>query len=67
MKWKYKYEAGMDTNDADYVYQSGELGVFDDDSCAHDLGFSFSRLPADVIEQNVDDYCLRQYYNVNKG
>lgn len=134
MKWKYKYEAGMDTNDADYVYQSGELGVFDDsdleqmkavhmtmmylncyaekfddgyadddevreafiekcksygleeadyknfyvdgydyrprdpnyDSCAHDLGFSFTRLPADVIEQNVDEYCLRQYYNVSK-
>ena len=103
MKWKYKYEAGMDTNDADYVYQSGELGVFDDevreafiekcksygleeadyknfyvdgydyrprdpndDSCAHDLGFSFSRLPVDVIEQNVDEYCLRQYYNVSK-
>ena len=37
------------------------------DSCAHDLGFSFTCLSADVIEQNVDDYCLRQYYNVNKG
>lgn len=133
MKWKYKYEAGMDTNDADYVYQSGELGIFDDsdleqmktvhmtmmylncyaekfddgyadsdevreafiekcksyglkeedyknfdidgydytprdpndDSNAHDLGFSFSRLPADVVEQNVDEYCLRQYLNNN--
>lgn len=135
MKWTYKYEAGMDTNDADYVYQSGELGVYDDsdieqmkavhmtmmylnayaekfddgyadddevrdlfvekckaygleeadyknfyvdgydykprdpndDSRAHDLGFSFTRLPADVIEQNVDEYCLKQYYNVNRG
>lgn len=135
MKWKYKYEAGMDTNDADYVYQSGSLGIFDDsdleqmkavhmtmmylncyaekfddgyadsdevreafiekcksygleeadyknfdvdgydykprdpndDSNAHDLGFSFSRIPADVIEQNVDEYSIKQYYNVNKG
>lgn len=134
MKWRYKYEAGMDTNDADYVYQSGSLGTFDDadldqmkavhmkmmylnsyaekfddgyadedevrkvfiekcksygleeidyknfyvdgydykprdpndDSNAHDLGFSFSRIPADVIEQNVDEHCLKQYYNVNK-
>lgn len=134
MKWRYKYEAGMDTNDADYVYQSGELGIFDDsdieqmkavhmtmmylncyaekfdegyadedevreifvekcksygleeadykdfdidaydykprdpndDSFAHDLGFSFSRIPADVIEQNVDEYSLKQYYNVSK-
>lgn len=38
-----------------------------DDSCAHDLGFSFTRLPADVVEQNVDEHCLRQYYNVNRG
>lgn len=135
MKWKYKYEAGMDTNDADYVYQSGSLGIFDDsdleqmkavhmtmmylncyaekfddgyadsdevreafiekcksygleeadyknfhvdgydykprdpndDSNAHDLGFSFTRIPADVIEQNVDEYSIKQYYNVNKG
>lgn len=134
MKWRYKYEAGMDTNDADYVYQSGVLGIFDDsdleqmkavhmtmmylnayaekfddgyadsdevreafvekcksygleesdyknfeidaydykprdpndDSNAHDLGFSFSRIPADVIEQNVDEYSLKQYYNVSK-
>ena len=135
MQWLYKYESNMDTNDADYVYQSGQLGVFDDsnieqmktvhmtmmylnayaekfddgsadddevrkafvekcksygleeadyddfyvdaydyqprdpndDSFAHDLGFSFKRIPADVIEENVDEHCLRQYYNVNKG
>lgn len=135
MKWRYTYEASMDTNDADYVYSSGELGVYDDsdiaqmkkvhmtmmylnayaenfddghadddevqktfvekcklygleeadyddfcveayyykprdpndDSFAHDLGFSFTRVPADVVEQNVDEYCLRQYYNANKG
>ena len=30
MKWLYKYEAKMDTNDADYVYRSGKLGIFDD-------------------------------------
>lgn len=30
MKWKYKYEAEMDINDGDYVYRSGELGIFDD-------------------------------------
>lgn len=36
------------------------------DSNSHDLGFSFIRLSADVIEQNVDEYCLRQYYNVSK-
>lgn len=134
MKWRYKYKATMDTNDADYVYSSGELGIFDDtnieqmktvhmtmmylsayaekfddghadsdevqkafvkkcksygleeadyndfyvdaydykpqdpndDSFAHDLRFSFSRVPADVVEQNVDEYCLRQYYNVSK-
>ena len=29
MKWRYKYESLMDTNDADYVYQSGEIGVYD--------------------------------------
>lgn len=135
MKWRYKYEASMDTNDADYVYSSGELGVYDDsdiaqmkkvhmtmmylnayaenfndghadddevreafvekcklygleeadyndfyvdaydykprdpndDSFAHNLGFSFSRIPADVVEQNVDEYCLRQYYSASKG
>ena len=135
MRWRYKYKASMDTNDADYVYSSGELGIFDDtnieqmktvhmtmmylnayaknfddgradddevqktfvekcklygleeadyndfcieaydykpidpndDSFAHDLGFSFTRIPADVVEQNVDEYCLRQYYNSNQG
>ena len=134
MKWKYKYESSMDTNDADYVYQAGSLGIYDDadleqmkavhmtmmylnayaekfddgyadedevreafvekcksygleeadyknfdldaydykprdpndDSNAHDLGFSFSRIPADVVEQNVDEYCIKQYYNVSK-
>lgn len=135
MKWKYKYEASMDTNDADYVYQSGEVGVFDDgnledmkevhmimmylncyaakfdegsadsdevrkafvakckeygleeadykdfyvdsydykprdpndDSYAHDLEFSFYRIPADVKEEGVDEHCLKQYYNVSRG
>jgi len=135
MKWTYKYEAEMDTNDGDYIYKSGELGVYDDadieqmkavhmtmmylnayaekfddgnadddevreafaekcksygleeadyknfhidgyhykprdpncDSNAHDLEFSFKRLPADVVEQNVDEFGLRQYYNVNRG
>lgn len=124
----------MDTNDADYVYSSGTLGVFDDtniddmkavhqmmmymnayaenfddgyadcdkvretferkcksygleeieyknyslemydyrpedpndDSNAHNLKFSFKRLPADVTEEHVDEFCLRQYYNVSK-
>lgn len=37
------------------------------DSNSHDLRFSFIRLSADVIEQNVDEYSIRQYYNVNKG
>ena len=37
------------------------------DSNSHDLGFSFICLSADVIEQNVDEYSIRQYYNVNKG
>lgn len=135
MKWTYKYEAEMDTNDGDYVYSSGTLGVFNDgniddmkavhqmmmymnayaenfddghadcdkvretferkcksygleeleyknysldmyeyrpedpndDSNAHNLKFTFKRLPADVVEQNVDEFCLRQYYNVNRG
>ena len=135
MKWNYKYEASMDTNDADYVYQSGSLGIYDDgnledmkdvhmkmmylncyaakfddgyadddevreafkekcksygleeadykvfhvdgydytprdpndDSVAHDLEFSFSRIPADVKEEGVDEHCLKQYYNVSKG
>ena len=133
MKWKYTYKGEMDTNDADYVYSSGTLGIFDDsdleqmknvhmtmmylncyadkfddgradsdkvkeafdekckayglakadykdfyvdaydyepddpndDSNAHDLRFSFRRIPADVVEQNVDEYCLRQYLNNN--
>lgn len=30
MLWTYKFEAEMDTNDADYVQESGELGTFDD-------------------------------------
>lgn len=132
MKWRYEYEGSMDTNDADYVYQSGQLGIFDDgniddmkkvhmmmmylnayaekfddgradsdevrkvfeekcksygleeadykdfhiyaydykpsdpndDSNAHDLEFTFTRIPADVVEENVDEYCLRQYYKV---
>ena len=38
-----------------------------DDSGAHDLGFSFTRLPADVIEEDVDEHCLKQYYNVSRG
>ena len=135
MKWNYKYESSMDTNDADYVYQSGSLGVYDDgnledmknvhmqmmylnayseffdegyadgdkvreyfvqkckeygleeadykdfhvcaydytprdpndDSYAHDLEFSFTRLPADVQEERVDEYSLKKYYNVSKG
>jgi hypothetical protein len=135
MKWTYKYEGSMDTNDGDYVYSSGTLGVFNDgniddmkavhqmmmymnayaenfddghadcdkvretferkcksygleeleyknysldmyeyrpedpndDSNAHNLKFTFKRLPADVVEQNVDEFCLRQYYNVNRG
>ena len=135
MKWRYKYEASMDTNDGDYVYSSGYLGAYDDgdmnhmkevhmkmmylnayagnfydgdadcdkvrsafeekcksygleeedyknfsldmydykpddpnyESYAHDLGFTFSRIPADVTEERVDEFCLRQYYNVSKG
>ena len=135
MKWNYKYESSMDTNDADYVYQSGSLGVYDDanledmkdvhmkmmylncyaekfdeghadgdevrkafvekckeygleeadyknfyvdsydykpldpndDSYAHDLEFSFSRIPADVKFESVDEYSLKQYYNVSKA
>lgn len=134
MKWRYKYEGSMDTNDGDYVYSSGTLGVFDDgniddmkavhqmmmymnayadnfdegradcdkvraafeekcksygleeadyknfhldlydykpsdpndDSYAHDLEFTFSRIPAGVTEESVDEFCLRQYYNVSK-
>ena len=132
MNWLYKYEGSMDTNDADFVYSSGELGTFDDsdpnqmkevhlmmmymnsyaskfdegtadcdevrksfrekcesyglkeadykdfhlgmydykprdpncDSYAHDLQFTFTRIPADVQEESVDEYCLTQYYNV---
>ena len=135
MKWNYKYESSMDTNDADYVYQSGSLGIYDDgnledmkdvhmkmmylncyaekfdeghadgdevrkafvekckeygleeadykafyvdgydyqprdpndDSYAHDLEFSFSRIPADVKFESVDEYSLKQYYNVSKA
>lgn len=135
MKWRYKFEGSMDTNDADYVYSSGDLGVFDDgnlndmkkvhmmmmymnvyagyfddgradndevekafaercksygleesdykdfyldmfdyeprdpndDSNAHSLSFTFSRIPADVVEERVDEFCMRQYYNVSKG
>lgn len=135
MKWNYKYESSMDTNDADYVYQSGSLGIYDDgnledmkdvhmkmmylncyaekfdeghadgdevrkafvekckeygleeadyenfyvdsydykprdpndDSYAHDLEFSFSRIPADVKFESVDEYSLKKYYNVSKG
>lgn len=135
MKWNYKYESSMDTNDGDYVYQSGSLGVYDDanledmknvhmqmmylnayaekfddgyadgdevreifvqkckeygleevdykgfyvcgydyaprdpndDSYAHDLEFSFTRIPADVKEESVDEYSLKKYYNVSKG
>lgn len=125
----------MDINNGDYVYRSGELGIFDDsdleqmktvhmtmmylncyaekfddgyadddevreafiekcksygleeadyknfyivgcdympsdpndDSYADDLRFSFTRLPVDVIEQNIDEYSIKQYYNVSKG
>lgn len=135
MKWRYKFEGSMDTNDADYVYSSGDLGVFDDgnlndmkkvhmmmmymnahaahfddgyaaseeveklfaekcksygleesdykdfsldmfdyeprdpndDSNAHSLSFTFSRIPADVVEERVDEFCFRQYYNASKG
>jgi hypothetical protein len=135
MKWRYEYEGSMDTNDADYVYSSGTLGVFDDtniddmkavhqmmmymnayadnfdeghadydevrkvfeekcksygleeadykdfnlvmydyrprdpndDSYAHSLEFTFSRVPANVTEEHVDEFCLRQYYNISKG
>lgn len=38
-----------------------------DDSYADDLRFSFTRLPVDVIEQNIDEYSIKQYYNVSKG
>ena len=38
-----------------------------DDSVAHDLEFSFSRIPADVKEEGVDEHCLKQYYKVSKG
>lgn len=52
-------------------YKNFSLNMYDykpddpnDDSYADDLSFSFTRLPADVIEQNVYEHCLRQYYNV---
>ena len=133
MKWLYKFEAEMDTNDADYVKESGELGTFDDtnehdmltvhlqmlfmncygdvfdegyadddkvmehfykeahnvgitddelekfiendliddyhwkpddpncDSHAHDLWFSFHRIPADVVEESVDSDDITNY------
>lgn len=38
-----------------------------DDGYADDLRFSFTRLPVDVIEQNIDEYSIKQYYNVSKG
>ena len=31
MKWLYKFESKMDLCDADWVRQSGELGMFDDE------------------------------------
>jgi hypothetical protein len=134
MKWTYKFEAQMDTNDADYVEKSGELGTYDDtdmeemlivhlqmlylncyagrfddgyadeeevmkdftdaahgygitdgeidwfiekhmrdewefkprdpndDSRAHDLYFTFSRIPANVKEEGVDADDIRTYF-----
>lgn len=132
MLWTYKYEAEMDTNDADYVQESGELGTFDDaklddmiqvhmmmiylncygsnfdegradedevreefetacknygipedkyknfyldaydyrpsdpndDSYAHDLYFSFTRMPADTRVESVDEGNIKQYLKV---
>lgn len=133
MQWRYKFEAEMDCNDADYAKESGELGVFDDtkeedmikvhlqmlymncyadvfddgyanddkvierfckeahafgitddeldkfiendliddyewkpddpnnDSNAHDLWFSFYRIPADVVEEDVDSDDITNY------
>lgn len=36
------------------------------DSYAHDLSFSFTRVPADVKEEYTDEHHLKRYYNVSK-
>lgn len=60
----------------EYGLEEAEYKNFDIEACyykprdpndcsyAHDLEFTFNRIPADVKEENVDEYCLRQYYNV---
>lgn len=53
MKWTIKWESSMDTNDADYVYDSGEYGDVDDNNPKDMKELAFTQV---AIEYCCDNY-----------
>lgn len=68
MKWRYKFEAQMDCNDADYAKESGELGEFDDtkekDMLKVHLQMLFMNCYADIFDDGYanDDKVMTHFY-----
>lgn len=55
MKWTIKWEAQADSNDADYIYTHGTLGVFDDENKEQMQKLLFNMRMAEYAEQTFDD------------
>lgn len=55
MKWTIKWESSMDTNDADYVYDSGEYGDVDDNNPKDMKELAFTQAAVEYCCDNYDD------------
>ena len=55
MKWTIKWDAQADSNDADYIYTHGTLGVFDDENKEQMQKLLFKMRMAEYAEQTFDD------------
>lgn len=58
MKWTIKWESSMDTNDADYVYDSGEYGDVDDTNPKDMKDLAFTQAAVEYCCDNFDEGSL---------
>ena len=58
MKWTIKWESSMDTNDADYVYDSGEWGDVDDTNPDDMKQLAFTQAAVEYCCDNFDEGSL---------
>lgn len=55
MKWTIKWDSRADSNDADYIYTHGTLGVFDDEDKEQMQKLLFNMRMAEYAEREFDD------------